>query len=121
MSKKNYTLIGEKITVYGQTYYAPGYYDDGWAFGRIYKDEQAFYENPDEICYIHEYAFEEADFIVANGKKFYCVGGFTRKDLEFLVKDTIDEDGRMLHVEDFFCGLNWQSPETYYYEIAQDY
>ena len=121
MSKNDYTQIGEKITIVGTTYYAPGYYDDGWAFGRIYKDERAFYENPDEICYINEYAFEEADSIIVDGKAFYNADGFTRRNLEFIVENTIDVDGLILHVEDFFCGLCWQSPETYYYEISQDY
>lgn len=112
-------FAGKKIIVNGDTFYQQGYYSlDGMEYGYIYKNEQAFCENPDEICYIPEHEFDDADWIDVDGERYYCVNGYTRKDLEELVKDEVDEDGDPIDVEYFFECLQWAFPETYLNEMA---
>ena len=110
-------MIGEVIEVNGEKLYAPGYYDNGICFGHIYKNEVAFYSNPDEVCYINEYAFEEADKVVINGKDYYRTDGYTRKDLEDICEGMTYEDGEKMSVEAFFSILEWAAPETYAEEM----
>lgn len=112
-------FAGKKVTVNGETFYSQEYYSfDGMEYGYVYKNEQAFYENPDEVCYIPEYEFNDAYWIDVNGERYYVVNGYTRKDLEKLVKDKVDEDDEPINVEYFFQRLNWAYPETYLNEMT---
>ena len=121
---QEYLQIGKKITIEGENYYSADYNCDCCSNGFIYKSEKAFKENPDEVCYIPEYAFVEAskdfpdDILCIDGEKYLPVGGYTRKDLEALIEGEVDCDGDPLDVEAFFNKLLWAYPETYLNEIA---
>lgn len=120
------TIIGQKTERGGRTLFAPGYYSDGLSFGRIFKDEKAFREDRDAVCYIPEYGFDEdAEPVVIDGVEYYDeadVSSYTRADLEELLTDENgnpayeDEDGGKLDIESFFQTLKWAFPETYLYE-----
>lgn len=121
---QEYLQVGKKITIEGENYYSADYNGDCCSNGFIYKSEKAFKENPDEVCYIPEYAFVEAskdfpdDILCIDGEKYLPVGGYTRKDLEALIEGEVDCDGDPLDVEAFFNELLWAYPETYLNEIA---
>lgn len=105
-----YEIIGEKRVINGETYYKPGYLDMGCNYGHVYKNEQAFKENPDEVCYIAEGAFKDAEPTIIDGEKFYHedeVGGDTRKTLEELCEPNDPWD-----VEELFQELVWTFPST---------
>lgn len=126
MSKKDYATFGEKRVIDGKTYYSQGYYDDGLCFGCIYKNEEAFYENKDEVCYIPEGAFEDVEPIEVDGERFYPedeIGGYTRKDLEDMIVDDegepiLDDEDEPIDIEYFFQTLNWCYPCTRIFEMA---
>ena len=119
--KKEYQNVGEKRIINGETFYSQGTATDGMEYGYVYKNEQAFYEQPDEICYIPEHAFDDIDFCEMNGEKFYRaeeVDGYTRRQLEELIANEIDEDGEPINIEYFFQSLYWCYPETKLNEIC---
>lgn len=117
--KYRYVMIGEKAVLDGKTLFAPDYHSDGSNFGTIFKDEKAFREDRDAICYIPEHAFDDVEPITVNGKEFYDVDGYTRADLEALITDEEgallyeDEEGAKLDIDHFFSILLWAYPETY--------
>lgn len=114
-------MIGKKIIVDGETLYHPEYVDDGWTFGTIFKDEDAFKNNTDDVCYIPEAVFiyeEPEPAEVFDGEEYYRVNGYTRKDLEELVEGEVDKYGDPIDVEAFFESLMWCHPETRLDEIA---
>ena len=124
----SYLKVGKKITIDGQDYYSRDYYDSGLSFGTFFKDEQAFNEDPDAVCYIPEYGFDnelgtgddEPETKTIDGEKFYpidLISGYTRKDLEALVEGEVDCEGEPIEVEWFFNELTWMCPETRLYEI----
>lgn len=111
-------MIGKKIVINGDTLYHPEYVDDGCTFGTLFKDEDAFTNNSDDICYIPEAYFDgEADAVI-DGEEYFCVNGYTRKDLEELVEGEIDNDGDPIDVEYFFQSLMWCCPDTRLNEIT---
>lgn len=124
--KYRYILIGEKTVLDGKTLFSPGYYSDGLTFGHIFKNEKAFREDRNAVCYIPEYGFDEdAEPVVIDGVEYYDeddVLSYTRADLEAMITDDNgnlvyeDEDGRELDIECFFQSLKWACPETYLYE-----
>ena len=116
--KENYLQVGNKITYEGETLYSSGYYDDGVSFGRIYKDEDAFYNHPDEVCYIPEVYFDYNNHITINEVEYISSERYTRKDLEELIDGVLDEDGDPIDIESFFDSLTWCCPETRLNEIA---
>ena len=112
---KDYRTYGERRTVDGEVYYSQGCCSDGMEEGWVFKDERAFAEQPDEVCYIPEHAFDDVEPTMIDGERFYpanAVGGYTRRQLEELVKDEVDEDGDTISVEYFFESLFWCFPET---------
>ena len=116
--KYRYILIGKKIVLDGETLFAPEYHSDGSNFGTIFKDEKAFCNDPNAVCYIPEVIFEDAEKVVINGVDFYYVDGYTRAELEAMITDDgrpvyQDEDGDKLDIEHFFHSLLWAMPETY--------
>ena len=125
---KTYQNIGEKITIDGVNYYSQGESDDGLEYGYVYKNEQAFYENPDEVCYIPEYAFsgEKECFVEICGKLFVAedeLDCYTRNELENMLRDDdgkpyLDEDLEPIEVERFFLNLHWCYPETRLNELC---
>ena len=124
--EREYTLIGKKLVKDGVTYYAPAYYDDGLTFGTFYKDEKAFKEDSEAVCYIPEYGFDENAPVYINGEKYYKaddVDGYTRKMLTALLIDEdgvayTDEEGNELDIEAFFESLLWAFPQTYLNELT---
>lgn len=117
MNNEDYIMVGERITKDGDELFSPDYYDDGCSFGTFFKDEKAFREEHDQVCYIPEAYFDDEDPILINGKEFYAVGGYTRKDLEALIEGEKDEDDEPIDVEYFFEKLCWACPETYINEM----
>ena len=112
-------MIGKKIAFKGETLYSPGYYDDGLAFGTVFKDEDAFKKRPDDVCYIPEHAFDDMEAVMKVGDDdFYRVDGYTRKDLELLIQDEVDWDGDPIDIEYFFFSLIWCYPETRLIEMT---
>ena len=106
-----YEIIGEKRVINGKNYYCPGDSDNGYC----YKNEQAFKENPDEVCYIPEHAFDDGDVKVIDGREFVCVpddDAFTRRDLEKECEGYITDDGKPLDAEILFSELDWSYPST---------
>lgn len=71
MKSIEYEQIGKKIKVGEDVLISPDYYDDGLSFGTIFKDERAFYEQPDEVCYVPEAVFAEGHPEIINGKEYY--------------------------------------------------
>lgn len=68
-----------------------GYEPDYCGEGRIYKDEDAFFNHPDEICYISEHAFDdiEGDYMTVEEAK---VEGETHKTIAQQVRDELGDD-----------------------------
>ena len=111
--------IGKKKVVDGETLYSPEYYDNGCCFGTIYKDSTAFYNNPDEVCYVPEHAFDFSSVAHVDGEdNYYVASGYTRRDLENLIEGCEDADGDSIDIEDFFDSLIWCCPETRLSEIS---
>lgn len=126
MNKKDYShMAGQHIVVDGVNYFSKAYFGDGLSNGFVYKNEKAFCENPDEICYIPEAAFDGCEPKTIDGIDYYSqedVGGYTRKDLENLVKDEngnydTDSDGNIIDEGILFYSLYWCFPETRMNEI----
>lgn len=115
--EKEYLTIGKKITIGGMEFFQQGFYDDGITFGSIYKNERAFCEQPDEICYVPESSFDFGNLIIYNGEEYHDTGGYTRKDLELLLENEDDCDGEAIDIEYFFDKLCWASPEVYLNEM----
>lgn len=118
---KDYRTYGERRVIDGEVYYSQGECSDGMEYGWAFKDEGAFAEQPDEICYIPEHAFDDVEPLKIDGTDFYpadAVGGYTRRQLEELVKDEVDNDGDEIDVEYFFQSLFWCFPETRLLEMA---
>jgi len=110
-------MIGKKIIHNGETYYSPDILVDGY----IYKDEDAFKNRPNEVCYIPEYSFNDVEPININGEDFYLADAldtFTRNDLEKLLQGETDEYGDAIDIESFFSSLEWAYPETYLLELV---
>lgn len=121
-----YNNVGNKISINGVNYYSQDVCSNGLEYGYVYKNEQAFHENPDEVCYIPEHAFDDVIPVEIDGTDYYCeelVGGYTRKDLELMLLDDngnplLDEDSDPIDVECFFDDLYWCYPETRLNELT---
>ena len=79
--------------------------------GMVYKNEDAYYNRPDEICYVPEYGFPE-------DSSEYCgkieeVSGYSRNDLMELCNGN-----RQLCDAVFQC-VDWQDPSTWLSEIDE--
>jgi len=117
----DYETYGERRMIDGVAHYSQGYRDDGLTYGYVYWNERAFMEQPDEVCYIPEHAFDDVQPVRVDGTDYYSadeVGGYTRRDLEELVNGETDEDGDAITVEDFFRSLFWCFPETRLMELT---
>ena len=102
---------GAKIEHNGKTCYQQGWNGEGYVF----KDEQAFLNNTDDICYIPEHAFDDAKEVEIEGETYYEIereNAYTRKDLEELIKGVEDYEGNPWDIETFFSMLMWEFPET---------
>lgn len=96
-----------------------GYEGDYNGEGFIYKDEDAFFEHPDELCYIPEHAFpenEEEDYVPV--EKALTIGE-THKTIAEQVRDAWGDD-YMLNDEqveyfakDVFGIAEWACIDTY--------
>lgn len=122
--EKEYFKIGKKKVINGVTYICPDYFSDGMSEGCFYKDEEAFENNPNEVCYVPEAAFDFffEDSVQIDGEDYYKVDDnmlYTRKDFEKLIGDYIelgeldvDEDNYPT-VEGCFQECLWLCPETW--------
>ena len=118
---KDYQTYGERRMIDGVAHYSQGYRSDGMTYGYVYWNEQAFMEQPDEVCYIPEHAFDDVQPVMVDGTDYYPaeeVEGYTRRDLEELVSGETDEDGDAISVEVFFHSLFWCYPETRLQELT---
>lgn len=121
MQEEKYLLIGQKIVHEGKTLYAPEYYDDGLTDGFFYKDEKAFNEDRNAVCYIPEAYFDdELPTVIIDDVAFFDIEsyGYTRDSLERLLEGEEDDEGNPISVNSFFCGLLWACPETYLNELT---
>lgn len=109
---KDYQIIGERISVSGYELFRPDYFNDGLSFGTFFKDERAFNEDPDSICYIPESHFEDEEPVIVNGKKYYLAAGYTRRQLEEIIDGSEDDEGEPIDICYFFQSLTWMSPDT---------
>jgi len=116
-----YQTYGERRMIYGAAHYSPGYRSDGCTYGYVYWNERAFMEQPDEVCYIPEHAFDDVQPVRVDGEDYYPadeVVGYTRRELEAMVDGETDCDGDAISVEDFFHSLFWCFPETRLQELT---
>lgn len=108
--------IGNKITIEGVNYYRFDYYSNGGDYGTVFKDDDAFYNHPEEICYIPEHGIPyDYDPIEIEGELYYPenkIAGYTRLQLEHMLEDYVDDEGNKINVEDFYQNLVWECPET---------
>lgn len=117
----DYQTYGERRMIDGVAHYSQGYRDDGMTYGYVYWNERTFMEQPDEVCYIPEHAFDNVQPVRVDGTDYYPaeeVGGYTRRDLEAMVDGETDEDGDAISVDDFFRSLFWCFPETRLMELT---
>lgn len=110
---------------YGEIWVYRGkkYYTGGATYqGYVFKDRWIYEHQPDEICYIAEYALEDymSQIIGREGLRTEAIlqyerpEGYTHNDLLRLC------NGRENVAEAVFNAVNWQSPETYYMEMLND-
>ncbi len=112
MDKHNYIKIGQSKTIDDQTLIKPDYYDDGLAFGNIFKDEEAYKNDWDAICYVPEHAFDD---IEPDEDGFYEVTGYSHNDLLNLFAGNRELCDWMFHDK-----LVWAFPETYFDELSDE-
>ena len=113
-----YEIIGEKRFVEGKMYYAPGETDNGFC----YKNEQAFKENPDDVCYIPEAYFEgiepaftEGDKFSRDFKEFFSeddIDTINRREIEEDCEGYVDCEDEAIDPELLFQELDWMCPST---------
>ena len=114
---EDYVMVGKKVVVNGKTYYQGSGFDEGY----IYKDEKAFAENTDDVCYIPEGAFDDAEDIEIDGETYFDVDSddtYTRKQLEELCKGYFDDEDNPIDVEYLFGELEWTYPTTLLQEFT---
>jgi hypothetical protein len=100
-----------------------GYEGDHNGEGFIYKDEDAFRDHPDEICYIPEHAFDdiEGEYMTIEEAK---TGGETHKTIAQQVRDEWAEDYMLTDeqveyvTKDIFGIAEWAYISTY---LAEDF
>lgn len=110
IAEQEYIKLGERRVVDGEIQYKPGYYDDGLAFGHIYKDEEAYEKDWDATCYIPEYAFENA---LEDG--FYTDAyGYSHNELLSLC------NGNRELCDYLFNKMSWAYPESYWNEYDDE-
>lgn len=116
MPKQNYVKFGKKEKYKEQWLYSGGWYNDGMAYGTIYKNYSAFYEpwrykNPNEIVYIPEYGFPEGrtDRVSEDDLQ----SRYTRQDI-------INLTGSVTLAAELFDMLAWRHPESLWDELCED-
>ena len=95
-----------------------GYEPDNCGEGCVYKDEDAFLNHPDEICYISEHAFDdvEGDYMAVEEAK---VEGETHKTIAQQVRDELGDDYTLTDeqveyiAKDVFELAEWACINTY--------
>lgn len=114
-------MTGNKKTINGINYYAYDFNGEGF----IFKDEDAFENDKDAVCYIPEHAFDDVEYVKIDGEDYYREDNlecYTRADLEAMVDEfnndhEFEDDEEPLCVEYFFESLEWCSPETRLLEL----
>lgn len=107
MSTGKYVKIGELRIVDGDVSVKQGYFDDGLAFGRIFKDEEIYRLNWDAVCYVPEQGFSG----IPDDEGFYHnFDGFTHNDLLRIC------NGNRELCDALFDDLKWAYPSTYAFE-----
>lgn len=75
---KEYLKVGEKKRIDGTLMFKPDEYSDGLVDGCIFKDEEAYENDWNAVCYIPEHAFDHCE---KDSEGFYEVTGYTHNDL----------------------------------------
>jgi hypothetical protein len=102
---------GELKIVDGAYRFAPGYFDNGLAFGNIYKDVDAYEKDWDAVCYIPEHDFDD---VKPDEDGFFAIEGYTHNDLLDLCF------GNREWCDYLFHRLEWACPETYINEFEDE-
>lgn len=106
MSSKEYLKVGESKIVDGETLVKLGYYDDGLSYGEIFKDEEAYDNDWDAICYVPEYGFDECE---PDTDGFYeTFDGYSHNDLLKLCNGNRELCDYLFHSQ-----CVWAYPSTY--------
>lgn len=103
---KEYLKVGEAKLVNGEVYIKPDYFDDGLTEGFIFKDEDAYENDWDAICYVPEYGFEKDT--VDNDGFYNEFNGYSHNDLLQLCWDNREWCDYLFHSQ-----CLWAFPETY--------
>lgn len=111
-----YEMFGKKEKYKGKWLYSGGWYNDGMAYGTIYKNYSAFYEpwrykNPNEIVYIPEYGFP--DDRTKRVSEDELQSSYTRQALVALTNSEAIAG-------ELFDMLAWQHPESLWNELCED-
>lgn len=113
MSKKEYLKVGDAKIVNGQVCIRPDYYDDGFTYGNIFKNAEAYENDWNAICYAPEYGFEDEE---PDKESFYNLfEGFTHNDLLELCYGNREWCDNL-----FYAQCLWAYPETYLVEDVGD-
>lgn len=106
-----YLKVGEVKIIDGHTFVKPGYIDDGFAFGDIFKDEEVYNKDWGAVCYVPEQGFDNDE---KDADDFYYVTGYTHNEL-------LDLCGGNRELCDYlFEKLMWACPETYLNELDDE-
>lgn len=108
--------------------------------GYCYKDYAAFYNKPDEVCYIAEYVFDETlykDYVNDNKERLIAEGGVStynsikqelkdnfkfdeyyyeyQKDgkIYTILSNKFDEEMIDIFINDIFDNIDWQTSQSY--------
>lgn len=99
-----YLKVGEIKIVDGKIFIKSDYIDDGLAFGYIFKDKEAYEKDWDAICYVPEYAFDDAE---VDDDGFAIVSGYTHNQLLDMCY------GNREWCDYLFSMFMWAEPDTY--------
>lgn len=121
--------VGQTFMKDGIQYYVGEYFSDGFGFGVIYKDLDAFEKGPDTVAYINEYGFENneenATELFNSSAKVLATENVDENpyiaDSGYTVQDLIDLcDGNIEKAKALLESLTWQCPETLLAEWDDD-
>jgi hypothetical protein len=109
LNQKQWVMVGKHLkNEDGEDYYVLDYTEQGMA----YKDEDAFWNRPDEVCYVPEACIEQNDD--GTWSEPIAYQGYTGKDILDLCYGNFE----LAHI--VFDTVDWQCPETYLNELEMD-
>lgn len=108
-----YLKVGEAKIVNGEVCIKPDYFDDGLTYGTIFKDEEAYDNDWNAVCYVPEYGFEKAS--IDDEGLFQEFDGYTHNDLLELCMGNREWCDYLFHSR-----CKWAYPSTYIEEEDYD-